>query len=248
MKVYIDLYFLINYILDLTLLIGTSKVLKRHVKIIRYLLGALIGNISIFILFIKINNIELFVLKILISILMIITTFGVRDILKNVFYFYILSIILGGSFYLFDLSFDYSNRAYYFNYLVLIVFSPLILYVFINDNIKNKRSNTNKYLVEIKYRDKTIKTYGLIDTGNCLKDPYKKRGVILIDYKVKIEKPIIVPFNALNSQGIISCFVPDKLMINNKEYNNYLIGISKNKLDLCGCRCILPNCLVEVIC
>ncbi len=248
MKVYLDLYFLINYILDLTLLIGTSKVVRQQVKISRFLLGTLIGNISILILFLQVNNLELFLLKLLISILMIWTTFGIRNTFRNTFYFYILSIILGGSFYLLDLSFDYTNRAYYLNYLVLIILSPIIIYVFIKDSLENKRCNTNKYLVEIMYHDKIIKTYGLIDTGNCLKDPYKKRGVILIDYKIAIERPILVPFNALNSTGIIRCFIPDKLIINNREYNNYLIGISNNKLNLCGCRCILPNNLVEVIC
>lgn len=248
MKVYLDLYFLINYILDLTLLIGTSKVVRQQVKISRFLLGTLIGNISILILFLQVNNLELFLLKLLISILMIWTTFGIRNTFRNTFYFYILSIILGGSFYLLDLNFDYTNRAYYLNYLVLIILSPIIIYVFIKDSLENKRCNTNKYLVEIMYHDKIIKTYGLIDTGNCLKDPYKKRGVILIDYKIAIERPILVPFNALNSTGIIRCFIPDKLIINNREYNNYLIGISNNKLNLCGCRCILPNNLVEVIC
>ena len=47
MKIYLDLYFLINYILDISILIGTSKLLKRYVKFYRYLLGGLIGNFSI---------------------------------------------------------------------------------------------------------------------------------------------------------------------------------------------------------
>lgn len=247
MTIYIDLYFIINYILDISLLIGTSKLLKIHVKMYRYLIGALIGSLSIILLFIKLNNIELILIKLLISLFMIITTFGYRNILKNTFYFYMLSIILGGTMYLLDLNFDYTNNSYYFNYLVLIILSPIIIYVFIKDFIDNKRANMNKYLVEIEYNNEIYKTYGLIDTGNCLKDPYKKRSVILIDYKIDIEKPILVPFKALNSTGFINCFKPDKLIINDKEYNDLLIGISNNNLNLCGCRCILPNNLVEVI-
>lgn len=247
MKVYVDLYFLINYILDLTILIGVSKLLKVKVKVYRLFIGSLIGNISIILLFLKLNNIELLISKIIISILMIIGCFGTRNILKNTFYFYILSIILGGSLYLLDLNFDYTNRSFYLNYLVLIILSPIILYVLISDFIKEKRANTNKYLVKLEYNDKTYETYGLIDTGNCLKDPYKRRSVILVDYDIEIERPILVPFKALNTEGIINCFKPDKLVINDKEYDDYLIGISNNRLNLCGCRCILPNTLVEVI-
>ena len=76
MKVYLELYFLINYILDISLLIGTSKLLKIHVKIIRYFIGAFIGSITIILLFINISNITLLLLKIFISIIMIISTYG----------------------------------------------------------------------------------------------------------------------------------------------------------------------------
>ncbi len=246
MKIYIDLYFLINYILDLTILLGTAKILKKKIKVHRFLLGALSGSISILLLFIQSNTL-LFFLKILISIFMIIVTFGFRDLLKNIMYFYIISIILGGSLYLLDLNFDYTNKSYYLNYIVLLILSPIIIFIFVNDSIKNKKANLNKYLVEIRYKNNIIKTYGLIDTGNCLKDPYFKRSVILIDYQFSIDKPILVPFKALNSSGIINCFKPDKLLVNNKELNNYLIGICNEKLNLCGCRCILPNTLVEAI-
>ena len=149
--------------------------------------------------------------------------------------------------YLLDLNFDYTSRSYFLNYLVLIVLSPLILIVFIKDFIKCKNINTFKYLVEIKYNNFNIKTYGIVDTGNCLTDPYKNRGVILIDYNVIIDNPIYIPFKTINSTGIIKCFIPDKLIINDNMYDNYIVGISTNKLNLSGCRCILPNNIVEVI-
>lgn len=174
-------------------------------------------------------------------------TFGFKNIIRNTFYFYILSIILGGSLYLLDLNFDYTSRSYFLNYLVLIIFSPLIIFFITKEYLKGKKININKYLVIIKYKNIDISTYGYIDTGNCLKDPYFNRNIILIDNNIEIEKPIIVPFKALNNTGIINCFKPDKLIINNKEYSNYLIGISSKKLNLMGCNCILPNSLLEVL-
>ena len=149
--------------------------------------------------------------------------------------------------YLLDLNFDYTSRSYYLNYLVLIIISPIIIFTFVKDFIRSKNINMCKYLVEINYHNFSIKTYGIIDTGNCLIDPYKNRGVILIDYDVLIDSPIIIPFKTLNSTGIINCFIPDKLVINNIVYDNFIIGISQNKINLNGCRCILPNKLLEVL-
>ena len=88
---------------------------------------------------------------------------------------------------------------------------------------------------------------GMIDTGNHLTDPYKKRPVILINkgFNIKKEKCIYVPYKALNTNGLIKCYIPDKFEVNNKIYNNYLIGISKEKFELSDIDCILPNKLKE---
>lgn len=243
MKVYLELYFLINYILDISLLIGTSKLLKIHVKIIRYFIGAFIGSITIIFLFINISNITLLLLKIFISIIMIISTYGFNNIFRNTFYFYLLSIILGGIFYLLDINLFNINN--YYNYLFLIILSPIIIYLIVVEYLKRKRINNIKYKIIIKYKNISINTYGYIDTGNCLKDPYFNKSIILIDNNINIDKPILVPFKTINNNGFINCFKPDKLIINNRLFNNYLIGISNKKINLEGCNCILPNTLLE---
>lgn len=243
MKVYLELYFLINYILDISLLIGTSKILKINIKIIRYFIGAFIGSISIILIFININNITLFLLKIIISIIMIISTFGFNNIFRNTFYFYLLSIILGGIFYLLDINLFNINN--YYNYLFLIILSPIIIYLIVVEYLKRKRINNIKYKIIIKYKNISINTYGFIDTGNCLKDPYFNKSIILIDNNINIDKSILVPFKTISDSGFINCFKPDKLIINNKLFSNYLIGISNKKINLEGCNCILPNTLLE---
>ena len=173
---------------------------------------------------------------------MIIITFGRKFIIINLFYFYTLSIILGGSFYLLGVE-NYSN-----NYFILIICSPLILFIFISNNIKNKRFNYNKYSVEIVFGSDRFISYGMIDTGNCLVDPYKKRGVILVNYPFKIPrgKRILVPYCVLKGNGILDCFVPDKVIINEKEFSNYIVGVS-NEISLGGSDCVLPNSVLEEI-
>lgn len=241
MKIYLDLYFLLNYILDISLLYGTGVILRRRVSNYRYIIGSFIGSTSIFLLFIS-NSLLLVIFKIFISGLMVRICFGRNNFILNLFYFYILSIILGGTFYLLGID-KYSN-----NYFILIICSPLILFIFISNNIKNKRFNYNKYSVLITYGRDVFKSYGLVDTGNCLVDPYKRRGVIIVNYPFKIpkNKRILVPYCVINGNGLLDCFVPDKVIINDKECSNYIVGVS-NEISLGGTNCILPNSVLEDI-
>ena len=241
MKIYLDLYFLLNYILDISLLYGTGVILRRRVSNYRYIIGSFVGSTSIFLLFIS-NSLLLVIFKIIISGLMVRICFGRNNFILNLFYFYILSIILGGTFYLFGID-NYSN-----NYFILIICSPLILFIFISNNIKNRRFNYNKYSVLITYGRDVFKSYGLIDTGNCLVDPYKRRGVIIVNYPFKIpkNKRILVPYCVINGNGLLDCFVPDKVIINDKGCSNYIVGVS-NEISLGGADCILPNSVLEEI-
>ena len=237
MKIYLDLILIINFIIDYLLLYGTKKILKNKTSIKRILLGSIIGSISSLLMIYQ-NNI---IMKILISILIIIITFGINNIIKNTTYFYLLSIILGGTLYLFDLN------IYKLNYQILLLISPILIYLYIKENIKYKNIYLNNYIVEIYINNKLYKLEGMIDTGNELKDPYKKRSIILVNINLDYRqfKYLFVPFNALNTQGIIPCIKPDKIIINNKIFTNYLIGLSKDKFHLNGVECILPNTIKE---
>lgn len=82
---------------------------------------------------------------------------------------------------------------------------------------------------------------GFIDTGNRLVSPIKKEPVILVNLKLSVKKIIYVPYKALNTQGIISCIRPDKVIIGNKEFNHCLVGLAKDKFTIDGVSCILPN-------
>ena len=84
MRVYVDLVLFLNITMDLLLLLSVSIVLKRNVKFYRIILGALVGGISVIFLFISLNNLTLFLFKMIISILMVLVTFSY----KNMKYFF----------------------------------------------------------------------------------------------------------------------------------------------------------------
>ena len=69
-----------------------------------------------------------------------------------------------------------------------------------------------------------------------------------MNLNIKVKEVLYIPYKTLNSEGIIPCIKPDKVLIDNKEYHNYLVGIAKDKFSLNGENCILPNRLKEEIC
>lgn len=176
------------------------------------------------------------IIKFILSFIIILTSFGKNNIVKNLFYFYLISIILGGTIYLFDL-----NSSYYFNFLILITASPFLIYLFVKELRNYKNTYSNKYEVEIHINSKKYNLEGFIDTGNRLSSPIKKEPVILVNLKINAKNIIYVPYKALNTSGIISCIRPDKVLIGNKEFNHCLIGLAKDKFTLDGVNCILPN-------
>ena len=211
MKVYVDLLFLINIFFDFLLLLSVSLILKRHTKIYRIIIGSLVGGISIFFLFLNITSITLFFLKILIAILMILTTFGFKDIkyfIKNISYLYLISIVLGGALYLLNIEFSYKNKGLIFyhnglsiNIIILLIVTPILLYLYIKEMKDYKQNYSKYYKIEIIFKNnKNIILNAFLDTGNNLIDPYKKRPVILVNYNVikeyiTNEKELLVPYN-----------------------------------------------------
>ena len=141
MKIYIDLVLFINFFFDFILLYGVKILLKKSTKLYRLLLGSIIGSMSILFLFIPVNSISLFILKLIISIITI------KKLFKkfNYFYFYILSIFLGGVMYLLNDTFSYKNKGIVFfsnglsiNLIVMLLISPIIIYFYVKEKKEYK--------------------------------------------------------------------------------------------------------------
>lgn len=254
MKVYLDLVFILNFFIDYLILFGTCKVLKEIVSFKRLLLGSLTASSSIFLLFLSVNSFSLFLFKLVISIIIILVTFGKRNFIKNISYFYLISIILGGALYLLNISFSYNNKGILFvdnglhlNFIVCLIAIPIIIINYVKEQNSYKNTYCNIMEVKITFNKKIYNLKGMIDTGNQLVDPFHKRPVLLINNIIKTGKSkyIYVPYKALNTNGVIKCFVPEKVLVNDKVFNNCLVGISKEKIDLFGVDCILPNKLKE---
>ena len=241
MNIYYEEVLILNFLLDFMILYGTKRILKINVCIFRLIIGSIVGSLTTFLLLIDISNFNLFIIKILLSIIIITISFGYKNILVNTFYFYIISIIIGGVFYLFEL-----DNNIYIIHIILVIGSFIIIKLLVYELLKYKEKYINKYIVDIYFNNKKYKLEGFIDTGNRLISK-KGENIILTNLSINTNKFIFVPYKALNTTGIIKCIRPDKVIINNKNINNCLIGLSKDKFSIEE-DCILPNKLKEELC
>ena len=250
MKVYLDLVFFVNFFFDFIILLATKLVLKEVVPLWRIFLGSLVASSSIFLLFLSLSSFELFLIKVVVSVFIILVTFGRRNFLSDILYFYLISMILGGFLYLFDISFTYKNQGVVFfghglglNMMAILVLSPVFLYFYVKQNRKYKSEISVTHSVEIYVDDKVFLLKGMLDTGNQLRDPCTGKSVILVDSKVSIpmSKFFYVPYKALNTEGVIPCCKVERVIVDDHVFSKCLIGISKDSFSLNGVDCILPN-------
>lgn len=252
MKIYLDFIFLINFAFDFLLLLTVNLILKRRAKWWRIIISSFVASFSIFLLFLNLSSFSLFIFKVLVSIIMIIITFGSKYFLKNIVYLYFTSILLGGFLYFVNLQFSYRTEGLLFfhnefsiNIILLIVLSPIIFYWYYRQSRYFQDTLSNIYTVDIYFSDNMRSFKAYLDTGNKLYDPYKHREVLLLydlDLYKKLEKFIMIPFETLSSTGFLKGILVSKVVVDGKyTFHNVLIGVSKNTFHLDDAEVILHS-------
>lgn len=245
MTIYIDLVILLNYFFDSLILLSVNTTLKRNISLKKILFVSLLGELSL-LGFLLSNKYLLILLKLEISVILNILTFKYKDIfytVTNVLYFYMVSIILGGFIYYLKLN----NLSYFF----ILLLVPLILYLYIKQNLNMKTTINKTYPLTIYFPNKRkLSLTGFVDTGNKLRDPVTKKWVVLVNKKllqgvIRIRTPIYVPYHSLNNKGLVECIKPEKLVIEGKEYTNFLIGLMDSKVMINSSDCILNLEILE---
>lgn len=245
MKMYIDLFFIFNFIIDFIITLSVSIILKRKSSYIRMILSSLLGGVSSLLLFTSLNKILIEIISI---ILMVVISFGykgIRYVIKNILYMYILSTLLGGIIYLFNIK--VSNNVF-LSYLIIIIIAIEVMILYIKENKKMKNIYNNYYKVDIYFKDKEkISVIGFVDTGNNLYDQYKKRPIILLSKKyIRDDNYILVPYYTMSGEGLLKCIKPDIIFIEGIGYKgNVLIGFSDSPKLIDGVDVILHKDIMK---
>lgn len=245
MKIYIDLFFLFNIIMDAIIITSTSILLKRKTNIFRILISSLVGGISSVLMFTSLNKIFIEITSVIIMMLITFKYENLRYTLKNIFYMYILSVLLGGLIYLFNIR---VTTNVFITYLIIIIISVEVMILYVKEMKKMKNIYNNYYKVDISFKDgKKVSLIGFVDTGNNLYDPYKKRPIILLSNKYKKEDNfILVPYYTAGGEGLLKCIKPDIIFIEGIGYKgNVLIGFSDSPKLIDGVDVILHKDLMK---
>lgn len=259
MTIYLDIIFILNFAFDAILLFTIAIVLKRKTSLKRIILGSLIGSLTIACLFIKLNSVTLFLIKNIFAFLMVVVSFGYCNIkytVKNILYLYTTSILLGGFLYLINIEYSYDNTGLIFyknglslNFYISLLLIPIIVYIYIKQTKELKNNYSNYYQLVIYFKDgSNINTVGFLDTGNNLYDPFKNRPIILINKEIikKETNFILVPYDTIDSHGLLKCLIIDKIDIKGIGIKtDVLLGISNKKIKIDGVEVILHKKLLE---
>ena len=246
---------ILNFFFDFILLLSVSILLRRNVSIYKILGGAFIGGISILFLFFEISSLMLFIYKFMISVLMVLISFNYKNLkftCQNILFLYTASIILGGFLYFLNVEFSYQqyglifiNNGLSINVIFLIIFCPIIIYIYVRQGLLLKNNYSNYYKVTIYYNDKKYFFNAYLDTGNNLSVPLTNKPVILINKKIKVKHFFYIPYKGVNSEGIIKCFKVDKILINDLIKKNVIVGLLTDKIKIDGVDCLLNKRILE---
>ncbi len=259
MKIYLDLVMLINCIFDLILLSSVNYILRRNTSVIRLITSSLIGTLTLLILFINMTNFELLIYKFVVSIIMIIVAFGFKDIKytsKNVLYFYLVSMLMGGGIYFLNSQFNYSSngliftsKSLYNTYGVILILGIFLYLKYLKSLQVLKTNYSNYYKCKIYFNNSALEVNAFLDTGNKLKDPYTDKSIILIHENIMLKNfkknPIYVPYNSLNNHGLLECYKATKIEIDGKTFDKFLVGISTENFFIDGINCIINSKIME---
>ena len=160
--------------------------------------------------------------------------------------------------YYLNIEFSYKNMGIVFfhkgigsNYIFIMLFAPIILYIYGKMMKKYKQEISITHKVDVYINGKILKLNGIMDTGNTLLDPYKRRKIIIV-YNKELKKLsnqnsfFLVPIESVNNSVLLKCIKVDKVYIEGIGIrNDVIVGLSNEKIKRNGINCILNYLLME---
>ncbi len=246
-ELYIDVLFLINFLMDYILLIVTRRILKCSATHGNICLGASLGAATTCISVVMVRNtvIRLVLFHGIINILMIIIGLkvrGVRKCIKAFLALYISGFLIGG---IFEFAYQYVGDYIEIGSLFLVVaigcyYIAVGILTFLMKILRFGQFYCQVILI---LGEKQCKTQAIVDTGNRLTDQLTGKAVSVIgkDTAMKLlnnnvpDKIRFIPYHSIGKKaGVIPVITLDRMCITGEEdewIEHPLIGISDTKIS-----------------
>lgn len=220
-ELYVDVLFLVNFMMDYLLLLLVRQILKRRVAGVWVLLGAALGALSTCIVFLlPIHSVFKFILFYLfVDTMMIVVGLKIRkirDYIKAMLLLYIGAFFIGGVMGYFH---QYlRGGSLFFVLAVLGYYLACGVWRFLE---KHSRYEATFCEVEVYANGKMHIIHALVDTGNRLKDPVTGKAVSVVDETVtktlfeNQEMPYwYIPYHSVGKKnGILKTISIDRIHI-----------------------------------
>lgn len=260
---YIDVVFLVNFVMDYLLLVILRKILKLPGKSLRLIissgLGALWACLTIVFPVLPLW-LEGLITYFGVSSLMVIIAFKMREVRqigKAVAGLYLTTVMVSGlGYFLYEHTKTGYNSVLYFYgvqgkkmpvfiFLLLIAGSYFGIRFVWNIILGERRQNENLYSVILHYRGRTQSLTALLDTGNRLREPVSQRPVNVVTYQAcreiceRVSNLLFIPYQAVGTkQGMLPAVKFDEMEILDGEHKviikEPLIAIAAEPLSADG--------------
>lgn len=194
--IYVDILFLINLLMDYTILWASARFAQIKFAQWRIISAACLGSLySIIVLIPNFNFLSDIWSKFIVSVLMILISFvplPLKKIGQVFLYFYLIAFVMGGTvlgliYFISNSSVNSPFAISSLPYLWLLIAVGIAFYVG-TGGIKFLRKTFLQELLKvpilIRVKGQEIKIDGLVDTGNQLIDPLTGNPVIIVEYDV----------------------------------------------------------------
>lgn len=243
-ELYIDVLFLVNFMMDYILLLLARKMLKCTATHGNVFMGAMTGSfLTCLIIVLPISHA---VLKFILFHAVVNTAmirFGLRikdmrNMIKAFFTLYAGGFLLGG---VMEHLSQYAKIGSVFLFVAVAAYY-VVTWIW---NFLDSVQKVNRYRcrAELYIGEKRYSISGIIDTGNCLHDPITNEPVSILDKKTavkflgdeKAEKVRYVPYQSIGKQGgLLPVLRIDKMCVENDGIHwiqRPLIGISEEEIS-----------------
>ncbi len=239
--VYLDVFFMINFLMDYMIILITSKIAKIKKKRIRKLAGAGFGALYSVIVIKPLTNhlFKITLVNILVAAVMVLISFGFMSAsvyIKNVLLLFVVSFTMSGIInYLYYstiigkyvrnvLSGDSNKVVNARKFILVSVLAYILLSAIVRIIFIIRKDMELYYDVKITFRGKSVVVRGLYDTGNVLTEPVSGKMVHIAEYKIlkpllegdeKAKENIyVIPFHSIGEEdGIMYGIRMDEMVV-----------------------------------
>lgn len=259
-NLYVDVLFLVNFMMDAILLALLRMIMKSHATTLRIVLAAAFGAgwaVVITAFPILPGWLERLITYVAVSALMVrisLNTKGIRELIRGVCGLYLTAVTAGGALY----ALYYHTRAGY--YVELLIWGqmagaiPLSIWILLIAGtyfgtkylwlilLETRKRKRNIFQVTLYYRGKTETVTALLDTGNHLYEPVTGKPVHVITYDAckylceSVSAVVYIPYHSLGTkEGMIPGVFLDAMEIKRDgqtvRIEKPLVAVSKEPLS-----------------